>query len=368
MLIIGTLVVAMQMRSFENMDLGYSREGMYALEIPENNPAKQEILRNELGKIPEIQDVSFSSSPPISNHTSFSDLRLSAWPENQKLTAERKSIDHRFVPTYGIGLVAGRNFMSSDSANLRKTTKYNVLINEKASRVLGFKQPNDAIGQNILVDKGEQATVVGVVKDYFNVSLQDEIEPSILVYATNWSGVANIRFNPAMRVSEETFTQIQQAWEKLYPDDFYGATLLNDYLNKKPSFIIHDIMYRAFKIFVFLSIIIGCVGLYGLTSYMAVQREKEIGIRKVLGSSVTGIVLLFSKEFTGLVSIAFLFAAPTGYLVMKLWLQTFPKPITIHAGYFLSAFAISLTIAAITISSKTLRAALANPIKSLRTE
>ncbi|MDB5246097.1 MAG: hypothetical protein JWQ40_491 [Segetibacter sp.] len=143
---------------------------------------------------------------------------------------------------------------------------------------------------------------------------------------------------------------------------------LNDYFKYRAFYVLEDMMYQGFKIFVVLSIFIGCLGLYGLVSFLSIQRQKEIGIRKVLGASVGGIVYLFSKEFMWLVLIAFLVAAPLGYIAMKSWLETFANRIDLSPLFFVIAFILSLLVAAFTVSFQAIKAAIANPVKSLRSE
>ena len=143
---------------------------------------------------------------------------------------------------------------------------------------------------------------------------------------------------------------------------------LNYYMEHKAFYVIEDIMYQGFKIFVVLALLIGCMGLYGLVAFLALQRQKEIGIRKVLGSSVNGIIYLFSREFTWMVIISFLIAAPLGYLAMKTWLETFANRIDLHAGFFVVSLLLSMLVAGVTVGFQAVRAAIANPVKSLRTE
>lgn len=368
-LIIGTIVVAMQMRYLNNLDLGYTKDGIVAVEIPENNKQKLQSLRNEWMAISDVQEVSFSSGPPASVSNSFAEFRLPSQPENQKIGAERKFVDPEFLSTYNLKLLEGRNLLPTDSVSLKgSAAKYNILLNETSLSALGFKSAKEAVGSKVLIDKGEEATVVGVVKDFYNVSPHEKIKPCFLFYGTNWIAVANIKLQSAGRVSKNTMEKINEAWERTFPDAIYNSVYLDDYIRRQGSFVIQDIMFQAFKIFVFLSILIGCIGLYGLISYLALQREKEIGIRKVLGSSVNEIVMLFSKEFSKLIIVAFMISAPIAYLAMGTWLQSFANKIDIHPLYFVTALFISFTIAAITIGSQTFKAALTKPVRSLKAE
>jgi ABC-type antimicrobial peptide transport system permease subunit len=367
MLIIGTIVVATQMRLFRTQDLGYTKEGILTIPVPENDAQKLAVFRNQVIGLAGVENVSFSSGPPTSASNSFGAFRPLASPESDNLDIERKFADPHYLPTYNIPLLAGRNLRDDDRIQLKDSAnRYNILLNQKAVRALGYQEPAQALGQTILVNNQDQATIVGVVDDFFNVTLQREIQPCLLFYGTNWVAMASVRLKTNTNAS--TLLAIQKSWESRFPDQIYKAMGLEDYFRSRAFYVMEDIMYQAFKIFAGLSILIGCLGLYGLVSFLALQRQKEIGIRKVLGASVSGIVYLFSKEFVWLVLLAFLLAAPLGFIAMKSWLETFAHRIDLHAGYFALAFVLSMLIAGITVSFQAIKAAMANPVKSLRTE
>lgn len=367
LLIIGTIVVAMQMSYFHNVDLGYQKEGMLTVEIPENDQRKLAVLRNELMSRPAIKDMSFCSGPPTSASNGFSDIRRKEAPEKDAISSERKFVDPHYLSTFNIKLLAGRNLQESDKVTLSDSVKrYNMLMNKKGVLAMGFKSPDDALGQVIAVGETQFGTIVGVTDDFFNVSLQQSITPCLLFYGTNWVSMASIRMSSAD--AGGTLGFIEKSWQTLFPDQIYKAMTLDYYMEHKAFYVMEDIMYKGFKIFVVLSILIGCMGLYGLVSFLALQRQKEIGIRKVLGASVSGIVYLFSREFTWLILIAFLVAAPLGYFAMDSWLQTFANRINLHAGYFVVALLVSMSVATLTVGFQAVKAAVANPVKSLRTE
>jgi ABC-type antimicrobial peptide transport system permease subunit len=231
--------------------------------------------------------------------------------------------------------------------------------------MFGFKNATAALGQTIIIGE-DIATIVGVTDNFDNVAIQDEINPCMLYYSTDWIAMASIKMKTTNALT--TLEQIKKNWEALYPDQVYKSMTLDDYIRHKAFYVLEDLMYQAFKIFSVLSIVIGCMGLYGLVSFLAIQRQKEIGIRKVLGASVNSILYLFSKEFTWLVLIAFLIAAPVGYWAMSSWLQTFANRINLHVSYFAITFCISVLIVVFTIGFQAIKAAIANPVKSLRSE
>ncbi len=367
LLIIGTIVVATQMKYFYTRDLGFRKEGILTVEIPENDPQKLAVFRNRLLSQAAIQDVSFNSGPPTSASNSFGEFRRKDAPEKEKTGMERKFVDPHYLSTYDIKLIAGRNLNESDKVTLNDSSnRYNVIVNKKAISSLGFKTVAEALNQSIVVNEKDRATIVGITEDFYNVSLQKNIEPCLLFYGTNWVAMAAIKINNEK--ANNMLPLIKKTWEEFYPDYVYKAMPLTDYFKYRAFYVMEDIMYQGFKLFVVLSVIIGCLGLYGLVSFLAIQRQKEIGIRKVLGASVSGIVYLFSKEFVLLVIIAFLVSAPLGYIAMNTWLQTFANRISLSPAYFAIAFLLSLLVAGFTVSFKAIGAAVASPVKSLRTE
>ncbi|RYG02339.1 MAG: FtsX-like permease family protein, partial [Chitinophagaceae bacterium] len=366
-LIIGTVVVATQMNYFYSKDTGYRKEGILTVEVPSNDQQKIDKFRSLMAVQPSVQSVSFNSGPPTSASNGFSEIRLPRAASSDNMSIERKFVDQDYLRTYEIKLVAGRELTKTDHVMLNDSImNYNVLINQKAVASLGFKSPDDAIGKQLLINDREYGTVVGVTADFYNTSLQNQVSPCLLFNGGNWVNNVAIRTSA---INDEQFNKaLQQSWESVYPDNVYKVSTLNEYIRNRAFYILEDIMFQGFRIFVGLAIVIGCMGLYGLVSFLALQRQKEIGIRKVLGSSVKGIVYLFTKEFTWLIVIAFLVAAPLGYLAMNTWLQTFANRIDLHAGYFVLAFVLSVIVAGFTISFQSVKAAVANPVKSLRSE
>lgn len=366
-LILGTIVVAMQMRYVHERDLGFKKDNMVIVFIPENDQQKIETLRNQINAQSIVKQISFNSGPPISGSNSWTNIYNPQEGESEKYGIERKIIDTYYLETYAIDLVAGRNLRESDKVNQEDSVaSYNILLNEKAVKTLGFSSAEATIGQTVNINDDQRVVVVGVVEDFFNATLHEEIHPCLLYYGISWGYTAAISLNEPRAAHELTF--VQDAWEALYPDHFYTAVSLNDYFEINAFYVIEDVMYQSFKIFSFLSIFIGCLGLFGLVSYLALQRRKEIGVRKTLGASVNQIIYLFSKEFTVLVFIAFVLAAPLAYYAMQAWLETFEYRISISAWFFAIAFVASLLIAWFTVGYKSIAAARSNPVDSLRNE
>ena len=363
LLIIGTIIVAMQMRYMRTHDLGFRQDNMAVVFIPGNDPQKQEAFRNQIISQSAVAQVSFSSGAPISNSQSWARAYNPVRGEDEKYGIERKCVDPHYLATFDIELLAGRNLREEDRM-IDSLSGYDVLLNERALAVFGFAEPEEAIGQTLVHDNKE-ATVIGVVRDFNNTSLQQEIHPSLLYYG-DWVNLAAIQLTEQQSIHRLSF--VQDAWEQTYPDYFYEAMTMDEYFEGGALFLMEDLMYQAFRIFSFLSIIIGCLGLYGLVSYLSLQRQKEIGVRKVLGATASQIVYLFSKEFTLLVLLAFVVAAPLGYFAMKAWLETFAYRIDLSLLYFALALLASISIAWLTVGYKSIRAALSNPVEALRNE
>jgi putative ABC transport system permease protein len=367
LLIIGTVVVATQMNYFYSKETGYRKDGILTVDIPSADAQKLARLKTTLLSNPNINEVSFSSGPPTSASNGFADVKLPQGSATDNISIERKFIDNDYLKTFNIGLLAGRDLMASDTVYLADAVQeYNILLNQKAATRLGFITPESAIGKKVLINDRESGIIVGVTADFYNTSLQQQVGPCLLFYGRNWVSFAGIYLKNPNNVASKNF--IRDTWESIYPENIYKAGTLDEYIHNKAFYIIEDIMYQGFKIFVGMAIVIGCMGLYGLVAFLAAQRQKEIGIRKVLGSSVKGILFLFSREFAWLICIAFLVAAPLGYLAMNAWLETFANKIPLSASYFVIAFLISLAIATITISFQSIKAAMANPVTSLRSE
>ena len=363
LLIIGTIVVAMQMRYLRSQDLGFRQDDMAVVFVPENDQQKLEAFRNKVTNQAAIAQVSFSSGPPISSSQSWTGAYNPLRGEDEKYGIERKSVDPQYIETFGIELLAGRNLREEDKA-IDSLPGYNILINERAVKIFSYGTPEEAVGQTMM-HGDKEATIVGVVRDFNNTSLQEEIHPSFLYYG-DWVNIAAIQLTERQSIRQLSF--VQDAWEQTYPDYFYEAMTIDEYFENGALYLLEDLMYQAFRIFAFLAIIIGCLGLYGLVSYLSLQRQKEIGVRKVLGASASQIVYLFSKEFTLLVLLAFVIAAPLGYFAMQAWLETFVYRIDLSVAYFALALVASIGIAWITVGYKSVRAAVSNPVDALRSE
>ncbi len=268
-----------------------------------------------------------------------------------------KFADEDYFKTYGLNMLAGRVYDKSDTIK-------EVVINETLLQKLGVKNAEEAIGKDIRLGGGSWKKIVGVVKDFKTNSLREKIKPLLIAERKEYYGLTSVK----IRSSDIPKTQagIQSVWNQFFPEYTYTSTFMDE--NVAKFYEQETQLALLYKIFAALAIFISCLGLYGLVSFMAVQRTKEIGVRKVLGASVANIVYLFSKEFTILIAVAFVVAAPVAYLMMTTWLNDFEYRIKLGVPFFLLALIISIIIAWITVGYKAIKAAIVNPVKSLRTE
>jgi putative ABC transport system permease protein len=302
-----------------------------------------------------VQSVSFSTDVPSSDNNWGTNFAFDHKPD-ENFTLYLKFGDEDYFKTYGLKMIAGRVYEKNDTTN-------EIVVNETLVKKLGVKDPNKIIGKEIKLGRVWK-TIVGVVKDFKTNSLREEIRPLLIAERKKYYDVAGIKLKSSN--IPKTQAAIEEAWNSYFPEYAYTTSYMSDNIN---NFYQQDEQLSLlYKIFAGIAIFISCLGLYGLVSFMAVQRTKEIGIRKVLGASVQNIIYLFSKEFTVLIIIGFLVAAPIAYYMMNNWLENFVFRISISAGVFILAIIISIIIAWATVGYKSLKAALQNPVDSLKTE
>lgn len=358
-LIIGTLIVASQMNYFRNADVGFNKHAIINARFPRDSisKTKMDFIKNEIGKIDGVQQVSFSVFAPAGGGNWATDLRTveNSNMQNPEMIVQMKPADTTFFNLYDLKLVAGRKYFASDTVR-------EFVVNETVARNLGLT-PDKAVGKMVYV-AGILAPIVGVVKDFHTFSLRDAISPTVLTTMKPQYGVANIKID--MQKAKTVIGDLKKMWNKYYPDyvfeyDFIDKTLEHYYKQENELAVLY-------KVFSGIAIVISCLGLYGLISFMAIQRRKEIGIRKVLGAPVRDIVVMLSKEFTLLIVIAFLIASPIAWFYMHQWLEQYAYRININFWFFIATIFCSLIIAWLTVGYTAIKAALANPVKSLRTE
>jgi len=357
-LIIGTIVAVSQMNFIRNADLGFNKESI--LVIPNNTDSislqHMDALKLELQKLPGVQSVTMMFDAPSTGNNWESNFNYDHSDKDPGFNVSIKQADADYFKTFGLQFVAGNTYQQSD-------TLKEMVVNETLLRKLLVKNPQDAIGKTIKLGN-RWIPITGVVKDFKTSSLREQTRPLVIVTRKKYYSRIGIKIHSAN--FSQTVAAIQTLWEKTYPDYVYTPEFMDESIAK--FYKQESQMELLYKIFAALAILISCLGLYGLVSFMAQQKTKEIGVRKVLGATVSSIVYLFSKEFTLLILIAFAIALPVAYFLMNAWLVNFAYRIDLGVGIFLIAILASMLLAWMTVGYKAIKAALANPVKSLRSE
>jgi putative ABC transport system permease protein len=364
-LIIGTIVIYDQLKFIENKDLGYNRDHVLIIQNVwqlGNNSATFKSFRDEVKQLPGVKNVSLTGYLPTSmNNNSTSFFKDPVVDQKRGILSEEWFVDENYIPTLSIKMASGRNF-----SDLMPTDTTAVIINEAAAKILAFNNPlnqplyspNDPSGKTF-----KQYHIIGVMKDFNYRSLKSEVKPLIIVDGEDRGAMAvQVRSGDISGL----ISQIKSKWTSFAPNQPFSYAFMDEEFDK---------LYRTeqrtgtiFVIFTSLAIIIACLGLFGLAAYAAEQRTKEIGIRKVLGASMSGIVGMLSRDFIKLVLIAIVIASPLAWYAMNYWLQDFAYRIHIQWWVIALAGAAAIIIAFVTISFQSIKAALTNPVKSLRSE
>ena len=359
-LIIGTLIVVSQMNYFKTAQMGFDKEAIVNIPIPNDSISRTKMtaLKTELLQQPDIRSVSFSTFSISDNSHWGSDFTYDNSGKASGLSADLKWADADAFKTFGLQMAAGRPYRPSDTVR-------EFVVNETMVKKLGIRNPDQVIGKKISFWDGElKGEIVGVVKDFNGTSL---VKPISAVVMSTWKDVYEtmaVKLQPGD--TKHTLSVIEKLWNTAYPESVYQYQFLDEKI--ADFYKQENQLSELYKIFAGIAIFISCLGLYGLVSFMATQRQKEIGIRKVLGASVANIIYLFSREFTLLVCISFLIAAPLAYYFMHSWLENFTFRISIGSGIFIITIVLSVSIAWMTVGYRAFRSAIANPVKSLRAE
>ena len=359
LLIIGTIVVLQQMKYFREQPMGFDKSNMAFIELPSDSldQLTYPYLKQQMLKISGVENAGFMLDAPASFSSNNTPFYFNSDPIKKDFQVNVQFADTGYTRLFHIPVIAGRIPYQTDTVN-------ELLVNETLVRKLGFNNDKDILGKTLSFDGNIKYPVVGVMHDFNSKSLKEAVSPFVL--ATNIHAYNFIGLRLTAAGMQSTLPVMEKTFAHIYPTYMYSLNFLDERI---AHFYTAEAMASTlFNIAAFFAIFISCLGLYGLVSFMAVQKTKEVGIRKVLGASVQSIVLLFSKEFVILIGIAFLIAAPLGYFLMHEWLKGFYYHIQLSWLVFAAAILISVIIAWLTVGYKAIKAALANPVKNLRTE
>jgi len=360
--IIGTLIVADQIHFVLNKDMGFNKDAIITVHTDWGNTIDQlNVFCNKVRELPNVQLVSRHQQTPAAERHGGTIMDYKG-AGGAKIDASFDFCDENYVPLFGLKIVAGRNLAHSD-------TLKEYLVNETAAKALGFRNPADAVGKSVEIGMSDsKRQIVGVLKDFNSKSLHEDISPFFMCSIKGNERSVSIKLATGKGISnfKATIAQIESAWKEVYPNDkfeyaFFDQTIAGFYDKEQKT---EQLMNTAMLIAIFIS----CMGLFGLAMFTAQQRMKEIGIRKVLGASVSGIASMLSKDFLVLVLISLVIASPIAYYFMHDWLQDFAYRINISPWTFLLSGLAAILIALLTVSFQAIKAATANPVKSLRSE
>lgn len=356
-LIIATMIVFNQMNFMRNRDLGFSKDQMMIVNS-EGDP-KREAFKESLRGISGIKStVASSSVPGGGNPGAYSEIENKSG-DLQIANLDLYFVDFDYIPQFNLKMAAGRPF----SRDFGTDTTQAMVINEAASKLFGYNSPEQAIGRRFK-QWGREGKIVGVIKDFHFRSLQEKIKPLTMRIEPRSSDLVSIKIDGGN--IKATIAAVESKWKATMPDRPFSYYFMDEFFDRQ--YRSEERFEKLFFNFAILAIFISCLGLLGLASYSTMQRTKEIGVRKVMGASVGSIVGLLSKDFLKLVLLAFLIASPIAYYGMHQWLQSFAYRTDIQWWVFLSAAILSTTIAFATVSFQSIKAALMNPVKSLRSE
>ena len=365
-LIIFTILINQQINFMRGFDMGFDKEQVVVLKTPERMSRNHETIKSEINAIPGVIESSASLGVPLQGSGFGTYLIPNMEFEDEEFQVSIKTIDSHYLEFYDIPLLAGRALSELDGAGWAGDV---TVVNETTVKRLGFTSNEAALGNNYTIGLSDgikrfSPEIVGVIQDFHFNSLHEEVSPLLFMYWSFLFQEVSIKVSP--NNIPETMKEIQAVWEKFYPDHPFNYSFLDEDVDK--MYKAEEKSFRVISTFSILAIIIACMGLLGLTFYTTEQRRKEIGVRKIMGATIPNIIQNISAEFLKLVLIANVIAWPVSYLLVNKWLASFPYKVEISVLVFITAAAIAMGIALITISYTVIRSAAGNPIESIRYE
>lgn len=358
--IISSIVVRSQINYMHHKDKGFKTDAVLIINSWSDKTDKLKLFKERVAQLTGVENAILQGTAPMGSGEMTSILTYKG-KRSQSLEIDRKMGNEDFIPFYGMKILAGRNLSPSDSM-------HEYVINEAYSRALGFKKPEEAVGKFLFA--GEKAIpIVGVVANFHQSSFHHAIKPSVIENTPEWQRNVAVKLATKGKLNADmnaVIAGMNKIWKEIFPENGFDYIFLDDYIawlfekEKQTAWLINIAMI--------VTIFISCIGLFGLAMFMAEKRTKEIGIRKVLGASVVNIAGMLSKDFTKLVLISIIIASPIAWYLMNQWLQDYVYRTTISWWIFFVSGAIAVLISLVTVSFQSIKAAMANPVKSLRTE
>ncbi|MDB5119909.1 MAG: hypothetical protein JWN56_1127 [Sphingobacteriales bacterium] len=359
-LIVCTIIMLLQVRYLKQTDMGFNRDAVVMLPIADSSELKKDLLAKKMQSMPQIQSFSFCFRAPSSENDRGGSVHFNNRSDWESWPARSAIGDTSYLKSFGLQLVAGRNIREGSDIN------HEFLINQKMVSKLGLKLPEEVLGKVLIAGEldNTKGVIVGVVKDFNTKSLLEPIEPVLITNFKKMQSTVGIKLSG--RDLQETIKRLQRSFEEVYPDEVFDYHFLDDQIAK--LYRKEDLQQKLIWVAASIAVIISCLGLLSLVSLITLQRNKEIGIRKILGASASSLVGVLSIDFIKLIGISILIASPVAWYVMHVWLQGFAYKINISWWIFVSAGLLTIFVSLITISFQTIKAAIANPVKSLRSE
>lgn len=371
-LIAATIIVFTQLSYMRNGNLGYKKDQVLVIKSPaifdSTIASRYKHFKSEILAMPFVTNATATSDIPGDMIRYRNSVRRSDQDKQSNFTTYLIEADNNFFSTYNIEILAGENFRPTDSSDIGPNAEVKVLINEEVVKALGYKSAKDAVNKAIIFRLGPndlRSRVIGVVKNYHQRSLKEQYDP-ILYYYPSYAGWKYVSVNVSVADLNKNLSRIESVFKESFPGNPFEHFFLDEFFNRQ--YQADQRLGNVFGLFAVLAIIVACLGLLGLSSFVIKIRTKEIGIRKVLGASVSGILILISKDFVKLVLLAAVIAIPIVYWAASEWLKNYAFHISLKWFMFIVPPLALLTIALLTICLQSLRTALTNPVKSLRTE
>jgi putative ABC transport system permease protein len=363
-LAVGTFIVVAQMEFFRNVDMGFDRNAaVVTIRLLSNDLSSLSSFESELRRLPFVENVAKSFTLPSGvdrNRNSRNIGKPEANDVQDFQNYEYSAIDENFLDLYGIRLIAGRNLTPADSSK-------NILVNETLMKNLGYSNPQDIVGAELKLGGDGNVHVVGVINDYYGNSLKERVDNIALDASPDHYRQVSVRLDlTAGQTMNDVLTKLEQTWKSLYPEHAFQFRFMDDNI---AMFYEQEAKYsKLFQVFSIMFVIIGCMGLYGLITFVANRKGKEIAVRKTLGATVGNIIMMFSREYIALITVSFALAVPIAWYGVNEWLTNFENHIDVQWWLFVAPGVIVLAIALAVVCMKSFNAAIANPVDKLRNE